>query len=471
MAGIGFELKKLFRRGGLFSTVRGVAYASAVTVGPMVSIIAVLLALYSLLDYLSLSYAQREMLTGAIMYVFIFSMIVTAPINAVLSRYVADKLFDGRKDDILASFYLGLALNLFLGALLAVPFALSAVLGGHVDAVFALAAYCLFVAIVSTFFCMTYVSALKEYRQIGYAFFFGMATALGVSYGLFRLDVAGTPLAILAGLAAGFTLIALLLTGQIRAFFRQCNPVYREVWGYFRRYGVLLLCNLFYALGLYAHNFVFWGSDLGIVISGTFRVAPVYDAATCYAMFTNISALVLFVVQVETRFHEKYQTFCQAVIGGGSDDIRFAKQEMFRSMAREMNYMLQFQVLITISVYVFCLLVLPMLGVAGLTLAIYPTLAVAYLVIYVLYMLVVFMYYLEDYRGALYSTATFFAATVAASLLAARLLPQEAYGLGVFAGAFAGWTVGYFRLRWLERTFDQHIFCRGHLTLLKDLSN
>ena len=36
-------------------------------------------------------------------------------------------------------------------------------------------------------------------------------------------------------------------------------------------------------------------------------------------------------------------------------------------------------------------------------------------------------------------------------------------GMGVVAGSFVGWTMAYFRLRWVEKNMDAHIFCSGSL--------
>ena len=45
----------------------------------------------------------------------------------------------------------------------------------------------------------------------------------------------------------------------------------------------------------------------------------------------------------------------------------------------------------------------------------------------------------------------------------AMLMAAVAYGIGVVAGAFVGWTVAYMRLRWVEKNLDTHVFCRGVL--------
>ena len=47
--------------------------------------------------------------------------------------------------------------------------------------------------------------------------------------------------------------------------------------------------------------------------------------------------------------------------------------------------------------------------------------------------------------------------------LFSKELPDLWYGAGLVMGSFLGFTVGYFRLRWVERHMDVHIFCKGDL--------
>ena len=37
------------------------------------------------------------------------------------------------------------------------------------------------------------------------------------------------------------------------------------------------------------------------------------------------------------------------------------------------------------------------------------------------------------------------------------------YGMGLVAGSFTGFTIAYFRLRFMERHMDEHIFCGGQI--------
>ena len=84
----------------------------------------------------------------------------------------------------------------------------------------------------------------------------------------------------------------------------------------------MVVTNFLYILGLYVHNFVFWTTDLHMIVVKSFVCVTTYDMATCLAMFTNISASVIFISRVEMYFHDRYKAYSEAVIGGrGADGI------------------------------------------------------------------------------------------------------------------------------------------------------
>jgi uncharacterized membrane protein len=55
----------------------------------------------------------------------------------------------------------------------------------------------------------------------------------------------------------------------------------------------------------------------------------------------------------------------------------------------------------------------------------------------------------------------------AGSLMAAHLSPIW-YGVGFTAASFLAFSFSYFRLRWIEKNMDTHVFCRG--TVLKQVN-
>ena len=96
------------------------------------------------------------------------------------------------------------------------------------------------------------------------------------------------------------------------------------------------------------------------------------------------------------------------------------------------------------------------------TLKIYPSLAVGYFILFLMYAEIIFLYYFDDLTGAIWTAIVFCLVTWIGSLIATHL-PVIWYGAGVIAGAFAGWSVAYARLRWVEKNMDRHVFCRGNL--------
>lgn len=83
-----------------------------------------------------------------------------------------------------------------------------------------------------------------------------------------------------------------------------------------------------------------------------------------------------------------------------------------------------------------------------------------------LYAELIFLYYFNDMTGALLTAVCFCLGTFFGTLFS-KQLPDIWYGAGLVMGSFFGFTVGYFRLRWVERHMDVHIFCQGELFKIK----
>ena len=58
--------------------------------------------------------------------------------------------------------------------------------------------------------------------------------------------------------------------------------------------------------------------------------------------------------------------------------------------------------------------------------------------------------------------AIFCIVTMLVSIVATKLNPIW-YGIGVVAGSFAGYTYAYYRLKWMEKHIDEHVFCKGSI--------
>lgn len=102
MAGIGFVLKKLIKRDDLISAANAYMHSALISCGPWVFTIVSLGIAYMLCygDTLSQGYLNFQ---AALFYNFAYSLIFTAPIHMVATRYIADCIYRQNITNVSAS--------------------------------------------------------------------------------------------------------------------------------------------------------------------------------------------------------------------------------------------------------------------------------------------------------------------------------------------------------------------------------
>ena len=462
MAGIGLKLNQIYGKNTLITNIVGMGYSTVVTIAPMLVVMAVLVIIQQLLDFSDLSYAQKDLFSCTVLYIFIFGMLTVSPFNSVISRYLSDVIYDENYGNILPCYYMGMFLHVAAACLLGIPFCLWEYFVGNVEICYVFAGYCGYFLLVLAFYSMSYLSVLKDYGKISYFFFLGMVLSLLLSLIFVEWMHWEVTTAMLVALDIGLLLIAALEFSVIRSYFKVNSGHYKEVLRYFRKYWQLMVTNFLYVLGMCVHNFVFWTTDLRTVVANTFVFSFPYDMATCIAMFTNLSASIIFISRVEMHFHERYKAYSEAVIGGRGMDIELAKKRMFRQLSRELMNLSRVQFMISLILYFLFMFLLPRFGFGGLTIRIYPCLAAGYFIMYLMYAEILFLYYFNDLTGSLLTSIVFMLSTWISAILATHF-SDIWYGMGITIGAFLGWTTAYIRLRWIENHFDEHVFCQGNL--------
>ncbi|MCR4842919.1 MAG: exopolysaccharide Pel transporter PelG [Eubacterium sp.] len=462
MAGIGVRLNKIFEKRSILANLTGMAYSAVVTIAPMVLIILTIFLLSYILGFDNLPYLTREIFSCSVLYIFIFGLVFTAPLNAVMSRYMSDVVFDERYDAVMPAYYMGLLINVIIAAVPAIPFFIHEYVAGRVDPVFILMTAFGYFCLVWTFYTMLYLSIVKDYSKVTLFYFIGMAVMFVVSIVLVMFIGVSVTYGMMFGLDMGLLLIASLEFAQLRGYFTESNRKYTDVLPYFRVYWGLIVANTCYIVGMYAHNFVYWTTDLRMVVAKSFVCAQPYDMATFIAMVTNLSATVIFISNVEMNFHKYYKNYSESVIGGRLIDIENAQDHMFMQLSNQLMSLVRVQFIITVVLYLVFSVVLPLIGISGLIMEIYPALAAGYFVLFIMYGAIIFLYYYNDNLGAMVTSATFMVATVVFSFVFSHM-DYIWYGMGVLVGSFIGWTVAYFRLRWVEKHLETHIFCKGSI--------
>jgi len=460
MAGIGFELRKIFRKTTMMSRIRGIVFATMTTIGPTIIFLAMLISINVILETLNVRESQQIFFSSATLYLFLFSIIISGTTGTTITRFISDRIHENEEEYIPSAMF---GTSIFVAVLSSVFASIIVVLlylDGITDLLLLSSLYVLSLVVSITYNLMFFISALKEYLKISAAFFVGVlmgGLTFFILYQFTNLDVLIT---ILISMIIVFTVINLLLIYLVLTFFNHSNRHYFAFLSYYKKYPYLFLSGLFYIVTLYIPNILYWSfSDIAIQVS-IFRVAPSYDMALFLAILVNLSTPVLFVVKVETKFFEKYQKYVGSLINGTYGIIEKYRKIMLKTMDIELFYIYEVQLIITIILTCAGILVLPMLGFGGMVLNYFLLLSIGVYCTYLMYFTVIFLYYFDDQLGSFMTTFTFFVTTVLASI-AALQLGVSYYPVALFVGGIVSWIVGFLRLRTFMKTINARLYCKS----------
>ncbi|TYB31085.1 MAG: hypothetical protein FXF47_05885 [Candidatus Mcinerneyibacterium aminivorans] len=353
MAGIGFELKKLFKEESYTKRMKAYLYSAVVAAGPWLATVISLNFLSMFAKTYFSDILQRNLFMGTIIYSFIFSMIITVPFQFLITRYISDCLYKKEYKNLGASF-IGLnKIILFITGLIGFIFYLNKPLPLY----YKFFSIVLFMVISSIWILMVYLSTLKNFKIIIVSFFTGCLISIVLGYILMNIPIkfyvylypTNLLLAFLVGMIVTLTM---LLINFIKTFELNLYHQY-DFLKYFKFYKKIFFIGMFYTIGVWIHNFIIWFSEIGMVVYETYRFAPIYDSAVFLAYLTIIPSLTLFIVNVETNFYMKYKNYYGSIIKNASlDKINDAKKQMQKSLYSEMFYILEIQLIITIALVV-----------------------------------------------------------------------------------------------------------------------
>ena len=174
MAGIGFELKKVFAKKGFLNSIKGYGYAAVVSTGPMLLGILLLLGIMGLCMLMDVDIHLRELFISMITYTMLASTLVTAVFSQVVTRFIADMLFAEDHEAILPAFWGSISVTLALGSLIYGSYLIisgASFLQGFL-------CYMLLGELIIVWNAMNFLSALKDYKSIFLSFFAGIAISL-----------------------------------------------------------------------------------------------------------------------------------------------------------------------------------------------------------------------------------------------------------------------------------------------------
>jgi len=350
MAGIGFALKRMFQKESFSSRALAYLYSSFISAGPWIISVVSINLLLLIMKIANVDIMERNLFSATIVYSFIFSQLIVAPFQLVVTRYISDKLYL-KKYEVMKPTFQGIAsITFFITLSISILFYFNKPLPIY----YKIFSTYLFIIVSLIWILIIFLSAVKNYKLIGKAYLYGGVFSLALIFYLLenpiKFNNLSLPTNFLIAYVAGLSLIFIILLFNFFSTFHYGSIYKYDFISYFGKHSVLCLIGIFYTLGLWIDNLILWFSDFKVTIYNTFIFAPFYDNAVFLAYLTTIVTLVLFLVVIETEFYSTYKKYFENANSQETlNVIEKSKNKMIESLKYNLFYTFTFQFLITLT--------------------------------------------------------------------------------------------------------------------------
>jgi len=334
LAGIGFELKKLFPKKGILQSAKAFGYASVICAGPMLLGVLLLLGIMLLCTLAGVYKSTRELIICMITYTLLASLFTSSFFSMVVTRYTADMLYEDKKKAVLPSFWGSSTLMMAVGSVLYGLFLL--ISGASFMQQFL--CFIFFNELIITWNAMSYLSAIKDYKGIFLSFLSAVALTFIVGAILLLLKVPVTE-AMLCSITVGYGVMLIWDVVLLHKYFPDSDLSPFTFLKWIDEFLPLAFSGLFINIGMFSHLVIMWFSDIGVRVHGLFFGAPFHDVPALLAFMTTLVTTVNFVVSVEVNFYPKYRIHYSLYNDKGTiGDIKQAENEMLETLKTEIFY-------------------------------------------------------------------------------------------------------------------------------------
>lgn len=424
MAGIGFQLRRLFGRRSIVSSVSGIFYSTMITVGNILFIMLAMVLINLIMIGSDPSQETATQLFTVLLYCFAFSFMIGSGLSMLMSRYIADKIFTKEFDKILPSLYGGLVVLLPVMGVVGIVFLSFSTFTFGLK----LLIFLMFLESGVTTFLSVYVSAVKAFKAISLTYLGGMAVTILLAVLIPKQQLLGS---MLFCLVAGFFVIFAGLMILIKRSFEPNKKDLFAFFPYFKRFYKLFLINTMISVTSYLHNILFWQvASLQFRVGGNFVCAPDYDAAVFIAILSSISTTVIFVVKTETHFYDSYREYLAHIRNGTYAHIEKYRKAMSQVLQSEITFVMEIQFIISLFAMILSSTILPAFGGSTLTVELLPFTIAGYFFSTIMTCLVTLLLYFENYNKAIISVIIHLVLMAAFTAVTISLGP-DFYGLSL----------------------------------------
>lgn len=459
MAGIGFELRKIYGKNTLVSKIAGSVYATMATIGPTVLFMLLLFLIIFTMNFYHIEEMDKLFFTSSFTYLFLVAILISAVHNTVVSRYISDKIYEKKEEDISSAVYGCLITGTVCASVSMLVLCVYLYGNGMTDIRFLFVYYLLGIFATNAYNLLIFVSALKEYKKITISYFIG----LFMSIPLFLLLINLTELSLVqcgyVAVCLAFFLINLfLIYSCIKAFDLPKGKMFDFI-GYFKEYPALLITSIAYMTGFYISNIIYWNFGENTAIVYGLKTMPIYDLALFFAIIINMPALVIFVVKTETEFYDKYVAYLSALANGSYVRMEKARESLQNTLQTQLFYVYEVQLIVTIIAICVVIILSPYFMLSDTTVSLFAVLGMGVYCLFSMYFTIIMLYYFEDYQGTAIAAVSFLTVVVGTSFLCTKV-GVDYYAIPVLAGSIVGWIISFIQLRQRMKNLNSYMLCK-----------
>ncbi len=429
MAGIGFELKKLAKRDDLLGVFEAYSHSSIAASGPWIFTILALGGI-SVWGSTDSSVVEVSLFRLIIIYNFAFSLVLSSPVIIVATRFLADRVYDADVREAPGMLLGGMGFLFVVLSAAAIPFYFSYV---RLPPLARIAALYNFFLVTGIWISSVFLTALKDYRAVSRSFAAGMLVSLlGCLWAAARF---GSVSSLLLAFNTGLTVILFYLVTRI--LIEYPYPVKRpfRMLGKMREYRILALSGLAYSTAIWIDKWILWFSPQGELLPSGLISFPDYDSASFLAYLTIVPSMAIFVLNIETRFFEKYLRFYRDIARHATlDEIQENHREILRELVESSRNVIIAQAAISFSVVLLAPKIFEWFSISFLQLGMFR-LAVMGALFHVLFLFMSILLSYFDVRLTTLKVNGLFLITNAVFTLITLRLGFAYYGYGYFAAA------------------------------------
>ena len=436
MAGIGFELRKYLDEDSFSGTLKAYGFAGLISAGPWVlSILSVMLIGIVALSQ-KVGGREVEQFTTSVTWIMGSSLILSGLLQLVFTRFIADRLFEGRDHLINPNLFGALLLTTLVSGVLGLLLLIT-VFNESFSYEFLMLSN--FVTLNNVWIVVIFVAGLKKFKLILYSFAAGYATTVCLSILLIPYGING----LLGGLLAGhavllFTMLAVVLpeapvVNTVRADFLRRKQIFP----------VLIFVGLFYNLGIWIDKLMFWtfpGTSEAVI--GPLRASLIYDLPIFLAYLSIIPGMAVFLLRIETDFAEAYDGFFNAVRGNASlQEIETLGNEMILAVREGIFQIIRVQGITVLVLYMLGPKIVAWLGISDKFIHLYYIDLVGVAAQVLMLAVLNVLFYLDRLSDAFWLTLTLLISNSAFTWITLQMGPMYygyGFGLSMTLTAFVG---------------------------------